>query len=564
MSDAAEQRRRYADRARITSVLAFLLIPIIILTIAGSGALAVRGEDYVVRSEIEGVTSGIERVTESTQEVSKNSTSNQSFQKRDVLPHSVAVLPLKNKSPDREDAYLATAIHKEILSQLARIQGLNLIARTSVLNPAYVNGSMTVPAIAADLNVASVMTGSVYFADDNVRVTMRLFNGRTGTLLWTDTYAGRLTEMSGFQAEIASQTAGASHTGFPPELRSLINKPYTRSAEAYELYLKGRALAPDGGPRVPVEYYQFLERAIAIDPDFAVAHAAMAYGLGDALTYGVPIEGFSLQAMEKIALAHIAKVMESDADIDMAYMAQAFIHWAHQRGSPAIQAFEQAMQLSPNNVEMMADFTRFLSFIGEHDAAVKMAQRAVVLAPGDPACHYLLAHTLVFAGRPAAAADSVRRSISLTSSSGKYHLLLGEIEFLLGDDDAAKSDLEISEQLSDLNSASMEDMSILIYAYSRLGLKKDSLRVFDRFNNRVSAGEFVSTSALALAYLAIGTNNVTFDLLNRSPNEGINPLQHIKSNILNDPVLETSRFQELRRRMAHLTGGVSNISTPPF
>lgn len=560
MSKTTAQRQRYASRIRVTSALVFLIIPVIILFLAGRGVVAVPGEGYVAGSEGR----GIEKAAESTPAAGERSTPIQSHPEQDILSHSVAVLPFKNLSPGRKDAYLAAGIHKEILSQLARIPGLNIIARPSVLKPAYVNGSMPVPAIAADLNVATIMTGSVYYAGDKVRVTAQLFNGKSGARLWSDFFDGSLTGISVFQAKIASRIAGAAQVGFPPEIRSSINKQSAQSPAAYALYLKALALVPDAGSRIPIEYYQYLEQAITLDPGFAMAHAAMAFGLGNALSYGVPIKGFSLQTMEQIALAHIAIVMETGTEIDMAYMAQAFIHWAHQRGTPARQAFERAMQLSPNNAGIMAGYARFLSFVGDHDAAVKLARRAVALAPGDPASHYLLAQTLVYAGKPAAAAESVRRSITLLSSSVSSHLLLGEIEYLLSNHEAAKSELGISEHLSDPGSVSMEDMSILIYAYSRMGLEQEALRVFDHFNARVATGEYVSTSALALAYLAIGDRNITFDLLNRSPNEGIDALQHIKSNILADPALETSRFQELRRRMVRLTGGNMNLSTPPF
>lgn len=536
MSLATESKHRQSSRVKATPGLISLIIPVIILILAGHGVVAARAEEGIVRSD----------------------------QKQDFLPHSVAVLPFKNLSSDREDAYIATGIHREILSQLVKIQGLNVIARASVLNPAYVNGSMTVPAVASDLKVATIMTGSVNYDGDKVRVTAQLSNGQTGTQLWSGSFAGKLTDLYGFQMDIASHIAGAAQVGLPPEIRSRIDKPGTRSPQAYTLYLKALALVPDTGPRIPVEYYQCLEQAIARDPSFAIAHAAMAFGLGDSLSYGIPVNGYSFPTMERIALSHIEMVMETDAEIDKAYMAQAFIHWTHLRGTPARQAFERALQLSPNDVEIMEDYSRFLSFIGEHDTAVKLARRAVTLAPKDPASHYLLGYNLAFAGKTAAAADSVRQSISLNSSAGNFHLLLGEIEFILGDNSAAKSELELSERLSNPDTDSIEDMAILIYAYSRLGLKQEARRVFKHFNTRVATGEYVSISALALAYLAIGNANITFDLLNRSPNEGMNALQHIKFNILNDPALETSRFQELRRRIARLSGGVANIQTPPF
>lgn len=537
--------------ARITSALVFLIIPVIIFILAGGGVVAAHAEESVAISDQ--INKGTRVTTEAVL-----------TKRQETLPHSVAVLPFKNLSPERRDAFFATGIHKEIIGQLVKIQGLNVIARTSVLNPAYMDGSMSISAIAADLKVATIMTGSVKYAGDKVHVTAQLFDGKSGSPLWADSFNGSLIGLSGFRAEISSHITSAIQIGTTPEIQSFTNHPGTRSPEAYALYLKALALVPDSGSQLPVEYYQNLEQAIELDPNFAKAHAAIAFGLGDSLSYGNPVNGYSFPTMERIALAHIEMVMETDPEIDMAYMAQAFIHWTHLRGAPARQAFERALQLSPNDVEIMDDYARFLSFIGDQGAAVELARRATMLAPRDPASHYLLGYTLVFAGSPAAAAESVRRAITLNSSVSNSHLLLGEIEFILGNNKSARTELELSEQLPEPATDSIEDMAIRIYAYSRLGLKQDAQRVFKRFNARVATGEYVSTSALALAYLAIGNPNITFDLLSRNPNEGIEALQHIKFNILNDPALETSRFQELRERVARLSGGVTNMYTPPF
>ena len=530
-------KHRHTSRTRETSGLTFLIFPVIIFILAGPGIVAIHSEESA--AAVQGA-------------------------RQETLPHSVAVMPLTNLSPAGKNAFIAAGIHKEILGQLAKIRGLNVIARTSVMNPAYVDGSMSIPAIAADLDVATIMTGSIMYTGDEVHVTAQLFDGKTGAQLWTNSFNGSLTDLFGFQTEIASHIADVTQVDLMPEIRSLINKPVTHSPEAYTLYLKAQALVPGTGSPLPLEYYQFLEQAIAIDPNFAYAHAAMAFGLGDSLSYSIPVNGYTFPTMERIALSHIEMVMETGSEIDMAYMAQAFIHWTHLRGTPAKQAFERAMQLSPDDVEIMDDYARFLSFTGDHGAAVELARRATMLAPRDPASHYLLGHTLAFAGSPAAAVESVRRAITLNSSASNSHLLLGEIEFLLGNNKSAQAELVLSEQLSNPGTDSIEDMAILIYTYSRLGLKQDTQRLFSYFNARVATGEYVSTSTLALAYLAIGNKNVTFDLLNRNPNEGIEALQHIKFNILKDPALETSRFQELRRRIARLSGGVTNIQTPPF
>ncbi len=146
-----------------------------------------------------------------------------------VLPNSIAVLPFENLSPDPDNAYFAGGIHEEILNQLAKIRDLNVIARTSVLNPDFTDGSMSIPAIALELNVETIMEGSVRYSGnlDTVRVTAQLIDGETNTHIWTDTFDGDLTDFFGFQTVIAVQIASATQAEFSADERELIDKPIT-------------------------------------------------------------------------------------------------------------------------------------------------------------------------------------------------------------------------------------------------------------------------------------------------------------------------------------------------
>src|SRR6187551_1180476 len=105
---------------------------------------------------------------------------------REILRNSVAVLPFTNLSPHPDDAYFAQGIHEEVLNQLGRLGALNVIARTSVLR--YADGRTAIPDIARELNVQTVMEGSVRYAGDDVRITAQLVDPKTGAQLWSEAY----------------------------------------------------------------------------------------------------------------------------------------------------------------------------------------------------------------------------------------------------------------------------------------------------------------------------------------------------------------------------------------
>ncbi len=126
---------------------------------------------------------------------------------RKVLPNSVAVLPFDNLSPNASDAYFATGLHDEILSQLAKLRNLSVISRTSVLR--YADSDLSIPEIARELNVGTVMEGSVRYSDGRVRITTQLIDAETDEHLWTETYEREFSDIFAIESDIAMNIANA-------------------------------------------------------------------------------------------------------------------------------------------------------------------------------------------------------------------------------------------------------------------------------------------------------------------------------------------------------------------
>lgn len=141
------------------------------------------------------------------------------------LPNSIAVLPFENLSPNADDACFAAGMHEQLLNELAKIRGINVIARTSVLR--YGNDPQPIPHIAEALNVGTVMEGSVRYAGDKVRVTAQLIDGTSRAHLWTEAYDGDLSDIFKIQTDIATTIAKALHAELLPEFRAELDKPPT-------------------------------------------------------------------------------------------------------------------------------------------------------------------------------------------------------------------------------------------------------------------------------------------------------------------------------------------------
>src|SRR5438067_11166184 len=193
---------------------------------------------------------------------------------------SIAVLPFENLSEDRANAYFAEGIQEEILTRLSKIADLKVISRTSTQQYKSKPGNLS--EIAKQLGVANILEGSVQKAADQVRVNVQLINAQTDSHLWADTYDRKLTDIFGVESEIAKRIAEslqAKLTG--REEQALAVKP-TNNPEAYDAYLRGLAFearnvaAPSAYDRDLVEKaIGFYERAVQLDPNFAIAWARL-------------------------------------------------------------------------------------------------------------------------------------------------------------------------------------------------------------------------------------------------------------------------------------------------
>jgi TolB-like protein/DNA-binding winged helix-turn-helix (wHTH) protein len=189
-------------------------------------------------------------------------------------PSSIAVLPFDNLSPDPDDAYFAVGLHEAILSQLANIREMRVIARASVLG--YDGTQKPIPVIARELGVETVLDGSVRYADGQVLVTMHLSDGATNTSLWSESYEREFSTIFTIQNDIALDVARALKTELVPDERERVVRAPTTSLPAYTLYLQ----AVTRQRRNIREEYPFalgdIEQALALDPDFAAAWAVAA------------------------------------------------------------------------------------------------------------------------------------------------------------------------------------------------------------------------------------------------------------------------------------------------
>src|SRR5262245_40254955 len=198
-------------------------------------------------------------------------------------PPSIAALPFANMSGDKENEYFSDGLTEEIINTLAQIPGLRVIARTSAF--AFRGKEQDIRKIADALNVRTVLEGSVRRAGTRIRVTAQLINAADGYHLWSERYDRELADVFAVQDEIATAIAEARQVKRAGE--SVGRRRYTPSLPCYEAYLRAlhesQKLTPDAMARSK----QWYERAIALDPGFALAHSMFGFHFAQLANYGL-------------------------------------------------------------------------------------------------------------------------------------------------------------------------------------------------------------------------------------------------------------------------------------
>jgi TolB-like protein len=194
---------------------------------------------------------------------------------REAMDKSIAVLPFQNLSAESEHAYFAAGLHDELLTQLSKVTALSLRGRTSVMT--YAGTTKSIRQIADELNVGVLVEGSVQVVGGRLRVNVQLINALTDEHIWAESYDRVLDDAFAIQRDVAQHIVAAMDAALGSSVRKALAEVPTNNPEAYRLYLQGREYFRRPGLQhqnveVAIRLY---ERAIALDPEFALAYAAL-------------------------------------------------------------------------------------------------------------------------------------------------------------------------------------------------------------------------------------------------------------------------------------------------
>ncbi|MBN2103030.1 protein kinase [bacterium] len=451
---------------------------------------------------------------------------------------SIAVLPFINMSADPEQEYFCDGITEEIINALTNIGSLHVVARTSAFF--FKGKDVKLRDIGKELNVETVLEGSVRKSGRRLRITAQLINVENDYHIWSEKYDRELEDIFEIQDDISLAIAEALKIRLLNKEKAAVIKRHTDNHQAYELYLKGNYFwnqRSEEGYHKAIECFQ---KAIEKDPNYARAYVGIAkcyWALG---LYFIDPD----VALPKTVEA-ANKALEIDDKIGEAYVAASNSCLFSFDWKESIKQCKRAIVMDLQDIYTYHCYSNTLALIGKHDEAISVIKQALELDPLSLNMNSVAGFLLLFARRFDEAIEKFHKILEIDPDFQHSLMYLG-ITYI------AKTMIEEAidtfHKFYSLSEESPLATGLLGYAYARAGRKKDALQLLTQLTN-LSESRHVLSLHRALIYLGLGEYNQTFEYLEKSYKKHEILFPFLSSISIFDPIRKDPRYIILMKKM---------------
>lgn len=457
---------------------------------------------------------------------------------------SIAVLPLENLNTNPGQEYFSDGIMQEILNHLFIIGGLKIPSGTSSMR--FKGSKLSVKEIASQLGVTYVLEGNVSTSGDNVRIIVRLINGKNEQLLWTEDYKRTMTAINllDIQSDVAQKIAENLKVVINPEVKERIQARPTENTEAYLLFLQ--ALVGNGQLE---SAKQQLEKAIVLDPGFADAYATLAFF---SLIQGNDLYGkLSRQQVIEKTEPLLKKALQLDNNSVMAHSYQASVNlWYNWDFDSVEKEYRIVNKLNPSSSEAYLEFVQYLLISGKFDDAINICLKA--LTDYDISGHKYVALALAYcySGQQEKALTTADTYLNIFQSdnyilynSMRVYVSLGKYEKVI---DLFGKNLG-KKPVNELSDSFLGYMGIASY---KTGNKSQSETFLNELASRCTNPSSGSPSYFAAAvYTAMNEKDRAFQLLQAAYNEHETEMVWLKVDPLFFSLRGDQRFENILQKI---------------
>ncbi len=403
---------------------------------------------------------------------------------------SVAVLPFTNMSGREEDEFFSDGITDDIIAQLSNIADLKVISRTSVMQ--YKNTSKNLRDIARELDVATVLEGSVRRADNQVRIVAQLIDATSDRHLWAHTYDKELTQVFAIQSDVARQIASALEAKLSPQEKELLGKKPTENLDAYSYYLKGREYYNRYTNRDNENAIELFKKALELDPDYALAYAGLGDAYGQRQKYGFP------RALIDSAIAVSNKAISLDPDCAEGYKALGLAYGEKGWIRKALEMYQKAVELNPNYHPAIGNIGYMKERLGELDEALRYQKRALDLDPMIPYSYLGVAGVYAMLGDYEKAVEWSEKALALQPDLTSAEWGLGIVDMERGENEKA-----LGRARKILSAQPGDPMGLFLAAYAEF-LSANYSRAEEYYDKMMAIDSTWGCSSLGYIYWKTG------------------------------------------------------------
>jgi serine/threonine protein kinase/Tfp pilus assembly protein PilF len=449
----------------------------------------------------------------------------------------IAVLPFDNLSHDRENAYFSDGLTEEIITALSRVPALRVVSRTSVMQ--YKDVKKSLRDIARELEVDTVVEGSVRKAGDRVRITAQAIDGRGDEHLWSETYDRQLEDIFEIQSDVASRICDAIRAELSETEKADLAQPGTSDVAAYDLYLKARYLWNQRTPSGLHASVGYFRKAIGRDAAFALAHAGLADSYVMLGVYGASPPHEVMVAAKQAAAGALA----IDPTLPRALTARACVRATYDWDwAGAEQDFKTALQHDPGDATTHQWYaTNVLVPRRRFEEARREVEEAARLEPLSPAIAASSGVTAYFARDYERAMETYANALTLHPNSGLIHYFMGQCEVERG---RLAEALQALQRAMELTPPSSEIMAALGHCHASAGNTRQATDILSQLEHRATSG-WVSPVLLAQVLTALGDHEAALRKLDEAVELRASDLIWLAVRPVFDPLRSEPRFAEL-------------------
>jgi serine/threonine-protein kinase len=453
---------------------------------------------------------------------------------------AIAVLPFVNTNQDGEMEYLSDGVTEELISALVKVDGLQVVSRTSVF--ALKGRQEDVRSIGSMLGVATVLEGTVQQAGNRLRITARLTDVRDGRTMWSEKYDREMRDLFAIQDEISRTIVNTLRGTLFVSLGDAAPARYSQDVKAYNLYLKGRFHWNRRSREGIAEGIRYFKQAIAEDPSYALAYSGLADSYALQTDYrGIPTADGMEQA--KTEARHALELDEALAEAHTSLGWVTFIYdW---NWDAAKQEFIRAIELNPGYATAHQWYAWLLMALGHHDEALSEGRAALELDPGSVSIRRSMGWLNHYAGHSNAAMQHLRRAVEMDPTASENHRVLGAAYTQARMYDEARTSLEEAVALSGRSPYAVAGLG---YLQALCGQKRDAASLLAELQQRAQT-KYLSPVAFVTLHIALGNRDDALASLQRAYEERRGWLVYLNVEPLLDPLRDSTRFKQLLQTM---------------